>query len=293
MPKDEGNAICVEGIDFKSLAAACRYYNLGSNTVKYRLKNSWSIEEAFGIKNKETFNHGIPIIVDGINYSCLKQACRYYDVGYQTVVSRIRRSWSLEEALGLDKKHSFIVEGIEFKHLKTACKYYGIASNTAKARIEKGWTIEEALGIIERKRTSVCQGKVYKIVNNRNKKVYIGITVGSVNRRWKQHIRAAMSGSSIKFHKAIRRIGVKNFKIKVIKRSNNRGKLAALEVIFIKKYKSIKNGYNSASGGGATGDHHGKEIIYQGIPFISHASLARYLNISRTELWRRIKEDRL
>jgi len=60
------------------------------------------------------------------------------------------------------------------------------------------------------------QGKIYKIVNTVNEKIYIGSTVTALYRRMKDHRQQAKTRTS-KFYSAMRRHGVENFKIELIK----------------------------------------------------------------------------
>ena len=54
---------------------------------------------------------------------------------------------------------------------------------------------------------------IYKITNKLNGKVYIGQTVGSLQARWKAHLR---SRDNAVFHKALRKYGAENFTVEQI-----------------------------------------------------------------------------
>lgn len=94
---------------------------------------------------------------------------------------------------------------------------------------------------------------IYKITNKINNKVYIGQSHRKLEERIKQYsddtkyrtkkIRAII--------KAMRKYGFENFEFEVIEDNiNNQCELDELEKYYIKKYDSVRNGYNYTSGGG-------------------------------------------
>lgn len=92
-------------------------------------------------------------------------------------------------------------------------------------------------------------GYIYKITNNKNNFVYIGQTVKQdPKERWQQHIGDAKNGSNLAIHKAIRKIGVKNFSFEIIEKCFS-GELDERERYWINYYDSFNNGYNSTIGG--------------------------------------------
>ena len=91
-------------------------------------------------------------------------------------------------------------------------------------------------------------GKIYKVTNNINKKIYIGQTIQDENIRWNHHIREASNGSNTKFHRALRKYGKDGFIWEVIEEVDN-DKLNEREIYWISYYNSYKQGYNSTTGG--------------------------------------------
>ena len=91
-------------------------------------------------------------------------------------------------------------------------------------------------------------GKIYKVTNNINKKIYIGQTIQDENIRWNHHIREALNGSDTKFHRALRKYGKDGFIWEVIEEVDN-DKLNEREIYWISYYNSYKQGYNSTTGG--------------------------------------------
>lgn len=95
-------------------------------------------------------------------------------------------------------------------------------------------------------------GFIYKITNKENGKIYVGQTVNTINRRWKQHLRSAqMNGkndSSPLLYRAIRKYGVDSFEIEQVEQCNNHS-LNEREIYWIDYYHSFDNGYNCTHGG--------------------------------------------
>lgn len=99
---------------------------------------------------------------------------------------------------------------------------------------------------------------VYKITNNINNKVYIGLTTKTLEERWKQHINAAYSprnnAYSNIFKKAIRKYGSQNFSLEILAHADTLDDLKRLECHYIDAYNSFafnepSGGYNATLGG--------------------------------------------
>lgn len=103
-------------------------------------------------------------------------------------------------------------------------------------------------------------GRIYCFINKINNKKYIGQTSQSLSRRKNEHIYESKRNDNIKFHNAIRKYGIENFELLELKlfscSSKNllKNQLNVYEIEYINQYNTIKNGYNTASGGlGHTG----------------------------------------
>lgn len=102
------------------------------------------------------------------------------------------------------------------------------------------------------------KGKIYKITNKINNKVYIGQTMQSLEKRFQKHCWAANSKFD-KYHhnmaikQAIRKYGKENFIIELIEEVEQ-DKLDEREAYWISYYNSYNKGYNCTKGGqnGAT-----------------------------------------
>lgn len=90
--------------------------------------------------------------------------------------------------------------------------------------------------------------KVYKIVNIKNNKVYIGYTSKTLEERLKKHIHS-INESDIKIRRAIKKHGKENFYIELIEEFETKQLALAAEIKYIKEFNSYISGYNSTLGG--------------------------------------------
>lgn len=86
---------------------------------------------------------------------------------------------------------------------------------------------------------------IYKITNLLNGKIYIGQTKFTAEKRFKEHAKADSF-----IGRAIRKYGVKNFKVEVIEVCKNALELNEREIFWIEYFNcKVPNGYNIADGG--------------------------------------------
>lgn len=106
---------------------------------------------------------------------------------------------------------------------------------------------------------------IYKIINNINNKIYIGLTTQKVNTRFNHHIFEARKGSTSYLHRAIMKYSPSNFRIEIIDEAESIDDLKVKEVYYINYYNSTDRniGYNISKGGdyGLYGFKHSKESI--------------------------------
>lgn len=93
-------------------------------------------------------------------------------------------------------------------------------------------------------------GWIYKITNKINNKVYIGQTINSLEKRFKQHLSEAKQGKNCRLHSAIRKYGIDAFVIEPIEKVENEF-LNERERYYISLYDTTNtnNGYNMDAGG--------------------------------------------
>src|ERR1035437_10244585 len=89
---------------------------------------------------------------------------------------------------------------------------------------------------------------IYKITNLINGKIYIGQTIGELNKRWSAHCRDNRYNSILT--NAIQKYGKENFIVEEIDGANSISELNYLEQHYIYMYNSLKpDGYNLHTGG--------------------------------------------
>jgi len=89
---------------------------------------------------------------------------------------------------------------------------------------------------------------IYVIKNTINDKVYIGQTWCKLNKRFSEH-KGNKSGSCRKLFRAFNQHGRDNFYIEQLYNCDNQIETDMMEDYYIKKYNSIKSGYNIREGG--------------------------------------------
>lgn len=91
---------------------------------------------------------------------------------------------------------------------------------------------------------------VYKITNSINGKLYIGKTMNSIEKRWKEHCKDfyKITEETRPLYSAMKKYGIKNFTIESIEEVSTEY-LSERERYWIEYYGSFKNGYNATLGG--------------------------------------------
>jgi group I intron endonuclease len=104
-------------------------------------------------------------------------------------------------------------------------------------------------------------GKIYKITNKINNKVYIGCTITSLEKRYYEHLyRCFKTDYKSKLYNSIKKYGEENFEIELIEECDV-NKIYETEKKYIEQYDSFKNGLNGTFGGeGCLGYKHSPEI---------------------------------
>lgn len=109
-------------------------------------------------------------------------------------------------------------------------------------------------------------GYIYKISNTVTPRVYIGQTTLKLNERWNKHLTCARAyaknprgfprGTCSKLYAAMAKYGIDNFRITIVTEIEDddhiRFWLDCAETAYIRRYDSIKNGYNLRAGGNSS-----------------------------------------
>lgn len=91
---------------------------------------------------------------------------------------------------------------------------------------------------------------IYKITNLINGKIYIGKTLLTVEKRWKEHCEDYKKQRNEKrpLYSAMNKYGIENFKVEQIEECSDKI-INEREVYWIEHYQSFKHGYNATIGG--------------------------------------------
>jgi hypothetical protein len=139
---------------FDTLTDACNYYGLKLPTVAGRLNRyGWSIEQAFEIDVAPKTVREIKIKINKQNFQRASDAARHYGIKPYVLTKRLRKGWSIEEALELKKRpprksHNstpVVVHGKQYQSIKEASLVCKIHYDRVRDRMHRGWTLEEAL----------------------------------------------------------------------------------------------------------------------------------------------------
>ena len=287
----KGIEIVIDKKKYRSLEDARIHLNpkASKRSVKWRYKSGWPIKAALELASYDRKDRE-KIKFRGKTYESLSALARAYGSPVDLFIRRIKspdykRKFTISEALGLKKfkgkgfTKSLIVEGKKFPSILVAAKHYNIGHNSIRDRLNKGWSIEQAFELKKRKDHHPGKiGIIYLVTNKINGMIYIGASLGSLAKRWNDHVdtKVLRKGS---LQEAIHKFGKKNFNKKIIKRCKFLPELSKFERHYIKKYNSIKpNGYNLSSGGFGMGNL-GRKITIQNKKFNTLRDAARYHNI--------------
>ena len=108
---------------------------------------------------------------------------------------------------------------------------------------------------------NIEKGKIYKITNNENGLIYIGCTISSLDKRFKEHLsRCFTSNYKSKLYNSMKKYGQENFTIELIEECDL-GVIYETEKKYVEQYNSYNNGLNATIGGeGCLGYVHSPEI---------------------------------
>lgn len=132
---------------------------------------------------------------------------------------------------------------------------------------------------------------VYKISNNINDKVYIGVTTRTIEERFAEHKYRIEERNSIHLYQAMKKYGKENFKIELIDTANSKEEMFEKEKYYIKYYDSYNNGYNLTYGGegGKRLELDEAYILEQYLNGKSTSEIAAELKVGENTIRRRLK----
>jgi group I intron endonuclease len=108
---------------------------------------------------------------------------------------------------------------------------------------------------------TIEKGRIYKITNKENGLIYIGCTISSLDKRFKEHLsRCFTSNYKSKLYNSMKKYGQDNFTIELIEECDF-NLIYEKEKKYIDQYNSYNNGLNATIGGeGCLGYIHSPEI---------------------------------
>lgn len=151
-------------------------------------------------------------------------------------------------------------------------------------------------------------GIVYLILNNINRKKYVGQTVKPLTIRWSNHVSASRDPQQY-FARAIAKYGCENFSMTVLGEVYSKDEMDSLETALIKFYESNNEdyGYNLTTGGDGINcpspetllkmrnSHLGKSLSQQAKDKLSHANKGREITwgakISEAKMGHSVSEE--
>lgn len=249
--------------EYESVAELARAFDMTTSTVRRRIERGLSAEQAVGLEPAGRQTTGHQVVLAGVAYPSRSAACKALGLSPKVVHARLKAGRTLEEAFGLEsftyasKPKTVVVGGTTFYSLVEACQFYGVDKYVLNARVNRyGWTLDEALGVVPRPGYERgVAGYVY-LITNLNGKKYVGITMGTIEMRWQQHLAKAFSGKPLNplgLHQAILSESAESFKIELLAKASSYGELCALEAKFVQDLNcKAPFGYNLNSGGGGT-----------------------------------------
>lgn len=304
--------IICRGIQFPSVAAMCVHFGVERFKTHSRIQRGWTPEEAAGLVERvESIYRPKPVSFDGVDFPNLKAAAAALGWKDGTVQARIARGLSIADALRGNVKprvgHNtkpVEFQGKKFRSKEELASTFGLTGALFAKRVKQGWTVEQALEIEpppprfrnfeghareqKWKEVRISDGKVepvpdaegyklYLVTNSVNSKVYVGLTVGALTNRLKQHFAAARRGRMSSFANAIRKHGEDAFRIEQIANSaRSYDELQEQEILEISKRDAIKCGYNTAKGG-SLGT--AKGLVVEGKQFQSYLEAAAHYGV--------------
>lgn len=219
-----------------------------------------------------------------------KEECKMRSVNYHRALKRRQAGLSTEkvfkrEYIRSDRKiQEIIVRGKIYPNLKSAMRELSppATAKTISRWLRNGMSTEAAFERIPN--PGYEDGIIYLITDTTNNKMYIGLTIQTIERRWKYHIEQANANyikSDFSLHSAIRLKGTNNFTIEQIDSGKTKFDLEQKERSWIEKLNTISpSGYNIASGG-VIGGSNSKPTIVDNIKFKSVKEAAAYIGRTR------------
>jgi hypothetical protein len=176
------------------------------------------------------------------------------------------------------------INGIDYPNIEAACRALRPPANstTIGRWIRGGMVAEEAFERIPN--PGYAAGLIYLVTHLASRKQYVGLTIQTLERRWKYHVQQARADhvkGAASLHAAIREHGPEAFAMAQIDSGTTKEDLEQKERRWIKTYGTlIPVGYN-VSVGGVSGGANCKAKTVDGQRFPSARAAAHYISVTR------------
>jgi hypothetical protein len=228
--------------------------------------------------------------IENLSSGTFKQMCLEKGVNYHRALKRQQAGLSDEKIFSdgyirnLREINKIVVFDEEFPNIEEAVRVLKSPATpkTIKRWLNQGMTPEEAFERIPN--PGYADGIIYLITNKTNEKRYIGLTIQTIDRRWKYHQEQAKANhikSDESLHAAIREFRAENFKIEQVDSGTTKKDLEKKEREWIKKTNTlVPIGYNISIGGNSGGSN-SKPIVIDKIRFKNVKEASEYISKTR------------
>ncbi len=228
--------------------------------------------------------------IENLSTGSFKEKCLEKGINYHRALKRLQAGLSDEKIFSdgyiRNKReiNKIVVFDEEFPNIEEAVRVLNSPATptTIKRWLNQGMTPEEAFERIPN--PGYADGIIYLITNKINNKLYIGLTIQTIDRRWKYHQEQARANhikSEESLHAAIREFGAEKFTIEQVDSGTTKKDLEKKEREWIKKMNSlVPIGYNISTGG-ISGGSNSKPTIIDKVKFKSVKEAAEYISKTR------------
>lgn len=219
-----------------------------------------------------------------------KQQCKEQGIDYWRALKRRQAGMSEKRILSDGYVRSsrevggVAVHGVSYPNMEEAVRSLSppASSPTIARWIESGMSPEEAFSRVPN--PGYGDGIIYLVTHRISGKRYVGITVQSLERRWKYHVEQAKAGhikNTKSLHAAIREFGASEFTVEQIDMGNSKGSLEAKERRWIEQLGTlVPIGFNISTGG-TSGGSNSRKVNVDGIKFPSVKAATAYIAETR------------
>jgi len=263
-----GREVVTSAGRFQSVVASAEHFDIDPFLLASRLDAGWGPDEAVGLvahtrppvvrTSQRPAARTVEVEFGGKVFPNLAEFARHFSLAPDVVRRRVARGWSKAQAVDAEPAPPRLRK----------------KDGTARSH---SW--RDVVTIDDREFPGAPLGayKLYLITNVANGHQYVGITVTPIDTRLRGHRAAARKGVKSKLYNAMRRYGIANFEISLLRSdAKDFAELQQQEVEEISRRGTVKSGYN-ISPGGSIGT--ASPIKVGTMTFPSRAAAAAYFGI--------------